>query len=381
LQCGKPGAFIPTKVRGIYRRNDSTGKPGKTFYVRYTNSDGKRTFEVAGSWEAAKHRLAEVQGRISKGESVRDTSRTVESLIDSWREARQVKPRTAETQDAHVRLYILGPLGRMRVRDVTRAVVLRWLAGLTRHDKKEGPLAPGTKALVLASLSSILDHAVQDDLISVNPCKALGRKQKPRQAKRAPRIASPDEIEALIAACGRTPWLRPIIRLAVLTGLRLGEVCGLDWQDVDFDRDVIVVRQQYGKDGRIGSPKSGRVSEEVPLVPEAATLLRKHYLASPKKATDAPVFLNKVGGRRRPNEVERAYVKARRKSGISAEPRTLTFHDLRHTFASVLVDAGVPLADVQGYARHADLATTYLYVHRVEKEAALEQAAAALAGF
>jgi integrase len=374
----KVGAFVPSKTTGIYSRLKADGR-SKTFYVRYTNSQGKRAYEAAGSFEAAKHRLAQVTGKLSKGEPVRDTSRTVASLIEDWQAARQVKPRTAETQDAHVRLYIRPALGRMKVRDVTRAVVLKWLAGLKRQDGSGVPLSDGTRALVLATLSSILEFAVQDDLIAANPCRALARSAKPRQGKIEARILGEGELDALLTACKRFPWLRNIIRTALLGALRLGEVCGLDWADVDFERGVLRIRQQYGKDGRLGTPKGGK-AQEISMLPELLSLLRKHYLAAENKCPDGPVFVTAQGTRRRGAEVERAFGKARRYAGLSVEPRALRFHDLRHTSISLLVNGGASPAWVQRFARHADLATTLGYVHVVEDGGHVETAATALAG-
>jgi integrase len=376
-QANKPGAFTRTKVSGIYFRLKANGS--KTFYVRFTDSGGKRVYEACGSFEQAKRRLAEVTGKLSKGGAVRDTSRTVASLISDWEKVRQVKPRTAETQDSHVRLYIRKPLGRMKVRDVTRAVVLKCLAGLRRQDGSGVPLSDGTRAVVLATLSSILDLAVQDDLIAVSPCRALGRRQKPRQGKIEARILGAGELEGLLAACKWFKWLRPIVRTSLLGGLRLGEVCGLDWRDVDFERGVLIVRQSYGKDGRLGTPKGG-VAAEIPLLPELRGLLAEHKLAAEDTSPDAPVFVTARGTRRRGAEVERAFSKARRYAGLSTEPRALRFHDLRHTSISLLVNGGASPAWVQRFARHANLATTLAYVHVVEGEEHVETAATALAG-
>jgi integrase len=369
--------LVPTSTTGIYRRLRADGKA--TFYCRYS-SNGKRVYEAAGSFEAAKKRLAEVSGKIQTGTVVGDPTITVEALIKDWRLTRSgVKPRTRDTQEAHIRLYVIPSLGRMRVRDVNRAVVLKWLDGLRRQDG-EGALSEGTRALLLATLSSILDHAVLADIIASNPCKALGRKQKPRQGKIEARVLAPDEKDALLAACKRFAWLKPIIQTALGSGLRLGEVVGLDWVDLDFERNVIVVRQNFGKNGRLGTPKGGKVAS-VPLVPELRRILVELKLASGNVAPDAPVFVNKIGGRRRPNEVERAFSKARTYAGLSEDPRALRFHDLRHTAITTLANQpGAVLTQVQAFARHASLTTTLGYVHGQEDAAWTEQAGVALGG-
>jgi integrase len=281
----------------------------------------------------------------------------------------------------HVRLYIRKPLGHLGVRDVTRATVRKWLSELRRQDGKAALLSDGTKALILATLSSILDLAVDDELISSNPCKTLARRHKPRQGKITARLLSDKERDALLAACNRFEWLRPIIRTALLGALRLGEIVGLDWRDVDFERNVIIVRQNYGKDGRLGTPKSGRV-EHIPLHPELRKVLLQHYLLAEHGRRDDPVFVTAVGTRRRPNEVARAFRNARAKAALSEEPRALRFHDLRHSTITRLANQpGAVLPQVQRFARHASLQTTLGYIHQVDDATWLDEAAAALAGF
>lgn len=383
----KPGAYFATGTTGIYRRNDATGKPGKTFYVRFTRSDGTRTYEAAGGFKEAKRRLHEVQGRITKGEVVGNGSRTLNSVIEDWVDLRTtLKRRSREEQDRHVRLHIKPALGRMRVRDINRAEVKKWLVGLKRKDGKPGPLDDGTKEVILATLISILDLAVDDNLISVNPARTLTKKDKPRQQKSyAERILRDGEYEALLAACGkRLVWLRPIIHVAYFTALRVGELCGLSWRDLDFENNTVTIRQQYGKGGRIGTPKGTRGNGEanaatIPLLPEAKRVLLEHYMAAEDKSPDAPVFVNVSGGRRNTNDVWRVFDKVRSRAGLSPDPRPFRFHDIRHSAISRLANQpGAVLPQVQKFARHANLTTTLGYVHVIEDGTWAEQAGAAL---
>ena len=91
------------------------------------------------------------------------TTKTVAGVIVEWEQTRtHVKPRTREMEDTFVRLYIRPALGRMKVRDITRGTIVKLLAGLTRQDGNDGPLSGGTKTLILSTLSSILDVAVDN---------------------------------------------------------------------------------------------------------------------------------------------------------------------------------------------------------------------------
>jgi integrase len=379
----KVGVFYPTKTTGVYFRLRKNGT--KTFSAR--RPDGSRSFEACESLEAAKARRAEFVGKIDKGEVIGNRSRSLNSLIEDWQGLRTtLKPRSREEQDRHVRLHIRPAVGRMKVRDINRAVIKTWLAGLKRKDGKPGPLDDGTKEVILATFVSILDLAVDDNLINANPARTLTRRDKPRQRKSYPaRVLRDGEFEALLAACGkRLAWLLPILLVAYYTATRESELCGLSWRDVDFEKNTITIRQQYGKGGRIGTPKGTRGNGDakpatIPLLPEARAVLLEYFMAAEDKSPDAPVFVNLSGRRRNPNDVWRAFDKVRSRAGLSDDPRQFRFHDLRHSAISRLANQlGAVLPQVQAFARHANLQTTFGYVHWIEDATWAEQASAAL---
>lgn len=365
-----------TKVPGVYY---SVGKAGrKTWEVRYTDSTGKRVWETVESFEAAKARLAEVTGRKMSGQRVASVSTTVSDLLPGWRDWRKVKPRTEETQERHVRLYIENRWGRTKARDIVRADIVTWLR--TMKKQNGGEMNDGTKAVILSTFSSILDYAVQADVLAANPCRSLGRRDKPRASAKEARIYTREELAALIEANNRRPWMQEILRFTVLTGLRLGEVCGLTWGQVDFEKGVLVIDRQLGKDGRVGTPKGG-VTATMPMIPDVRKMLAERHLAA-GRPTEGPVFPNSTGAHRHPRDVQNAFGRARARAKLSSDPRALTFHDLRHTCASMMANMpGAVLPQVQAYLRHGKLTTTMGYIHRVENEEWAEQAGAALAGF
>lgn len=161
----------------------------------------------------------------------------------------------------------------------------------------------------------------------------------------------------------------------------MGEVCGLQWQDVDFERGVLVIQRQLSPNMDFGTPKGGK-SAEVPMMPELRRLLAAKKLASGAVSPTSPVLpAVTYGGYLNPATVGHAFNEARSRAGLSTEPRAFRFHDLRHSAISQLANApaGV-LPQVQAFARHATLVTTMGYIHRVENETWIEQAALALAG-
>ncbi len=150
------------------------------------------------------------------------------------------------------------------------------------------------------------------------------------------------------------PEWHPLFLMALRTGLRAGEVFGLDWQDVDLKRQVVRVRQNWSKDG-LGTPKSGK-PRDVPLTDDLVAVLktvpREGEIVFPYRQ-DGP------GARLDANKVKTVFWRCTAEAGV---PR-IRFHDLRHSFASQLVMAGIPMKGVQELLGHADMVTTQRYAH------------------
>jgi integrase len=270
----------------------------------------------------------------------------------------------------HLRLHILPVLGSRKVRDISRGTVLQWQAGLKRADGKPGPLASGSVNFIRTTLSSVLDHGVSAGVIAVNPVKTLTRADKPKGGDTKEKvIASPGDLDAILVSVGRRKWMRDVIELALAQALRLGEVAGLDWQDVDFEAGRhTVARSVCKKTGKVGLPKNGKV-ETILLTPSAAKVLARLHIEAdiPDSGPVFPSSGGKVeGGYRHPSTIEGAFADAVRNSGIETH---LSMHCLRHTAISHLANnPKVPLAWTQRFARHSDIKITMDYVHPVENE-------------
>ena len=301
-----------------------------------------------------------------------DTSATLGSLLAGWRALRDVtvKPGTRASEDANVRLYIEPKFGRGKVRDINKNAITTWLGSLTKQDG--GAMNDGTKALILAQLSSILNYAVDENVIAANPCKAISRTAKPTAKPRKYRTLADGELDKLLNAIPkRRMWLAPIIRLTALTGLRLGEVVALQWGDVNFDASRLRVERQARKADRGALASTKGAAATITLAPQAKALLAELKLAAGPVLPTAPVFRNTYGGHRQPRDVQRAFTQARDRAGLDG----FRFHDLRHAHASELARAGVPVAMIQTQMRHAQLSMTLRYVHDVTST---EQASEAL---
>ncbi len=143
-----------------------------------------------------------------------------------------------------------------------------------------------------------------------------------------------------------------MIILALATGLRQGELLGLQWADINVEKRFLMVRHNYFR-GRMGSPKSNK-KRIVPLNPSTMDALLEL-----KRHPNGFVFFDEKGNPLTDQKCKWPMIRACRVAGL----RQISWHVLRHTFASHLVQNGVSIMVVQKYLGHADVRTTQRYSH------------------
>jgi integrase len=154
-----------------------------------------------------------------------------------------------------------------------------------------------------------------------------------------------------------------VLRTAVYTGLRLGELLGLKWKDVDVRAGVVHVRRQWTRLGEYAPPKTKKAEREVPLPHDVRQLLAQLRLSSQFSDDDDPVFASRNGkplGHR--NVTRRGFEAATKKAGIE----DVTFHDLRHAYVSLLATRRVPssvIAELVGHESSAVTERIYMRLH------------------
>jgi integrase len=159
-----------------------------------------------------------------------------------------------------------------------------------------------------------------------------------------------EEADRLIAAA--SPETRPMVVTALKTGLRVGELLGLRWQDVDLKAGRLVVRQNIARE-EVTTPKNHR-SREIPLGDLVLGELRAHRHLRSKY-----VFAKPAGTRLTKKEAEGRLERDLKRAGL----RHIGWHALRHTFASHLVMRGAPLKGVQKLLGHSTMEMTMRYAH------------------
>ena len=169
----------------------------------------------------------------------------------------------------------------------------------------------------------------------------------------------PNEVRRLLTAA-RDPWARTVLLFAVHTGVRMGEQRAVRWADVDFESRIISIRRSAPKWLVVEkSPKSNR-HRRVDLTPELAEALEKI------RHGGELVFCNPDGSKLRPGQFHEILWAAQRKSAL----RRIKWHELRHSFASILTTGGAPLRIVQSLLGHSTIRMTELYAHLAPGESA-----------
>ena len=355
----KSGYVYQDEAKRWYARFDYTDESGKRRTVRRRAKDKTDAKELLQSL---------LERFRDHGQQSFDGDRmTFNDLADFYEEIYLVEPqyvdgrKVAGLRDWHNYRLLLTVLrnhfGNRKLRTIMHGDVDRFrtirLKTPTLH-KKQRSIATVNRELSL--LRRVLNVAKRNKWITDNPFELGESLIRPGDEKPRERIITREEEERLLTVCTDSrSHLRPIIIAALDTGMRRAEILKLRWADIDFTESIITVRAFNTKTMR---------ERHVALTERLEQVLRKLYENSTKEP-DARCFGVK-------GSIKKAFNTARRKAGL----HTVRFHDLRHTHASRLVSAHIPLAEVGRVLGHTQPVTTYRYVNANVETA--RRAAAAL---
>jgi integrase len=344
--------------RGIYKRTTRDGK--KTRYeVAFVDSDGRQRWRTVDRLQEARDLRAALVSKVKRGERVTSSRTTFADFADEWLDAQEprLRPRTFELYGSLLRLHVKPRLGRRRIADVTVDDVARVVAELERDG-----YAGWTIRANLTVLGRVLGAAERRGIIAANPVRRLEKAERPRVERREFPSLDREAVGKLIAA---TPErYRLIVAVSVMTGLRQGEALGLRWQDVDVRAGTLRVKHQLDRHGNLVEPKTGTAKREVPIPPSLGRVLADQrelaFGVGTAKPTDF-VFCSETGGpMHHRNIVRRGLERALATTGLPH----LTWHDLRHVAASMLIAEGGSVAYVSRVLGHATPAITLsTYAH------------------
>jgi integrase len=337
----KPYEVRDDRIKGFLLRVQPTGR--KSYIVEYAR--GKRvTLGDAAilTLTQARTKAQEILGQVAQGidpmaERKREKAATFAEFITKHYEP-WCKTHHRTGDDAKRLRSVFVDLLEKPLPDLNP-----WLIEKHRKRRKDEGAAETTINRDLATLKAALNRAVDWGLISENPIKPV--KQIKTDRTGVIRFLSPDEEGRLMAVLDkRHDHLRPMVLVSLHTGLRWGELVGLTWDDVDMTQKRLTVR---------GSGAKSKQTRHIPLNKIALEALAEWRQG---KAKAGLVFPGKVGVM---DNVNKAWSRAL----AEAEITDFRWHDLRHSFASKLVMAGVDLNTVRELMGHSDIKMTLRYAH------------------
>lgn len=346
-----------TKYPGVYyknTKNNVTGKEERIYYIQYRTPDGKQHHEKIGTTamgltdaRANTIRTERMSGREMtntarrrKEEAEKDTERnlwTIEKLWDDLKNNHQTKS-GKKTDNNRFKKHIAPVFGDREPNTITILEVRRL------RNKLEKIHAAQTVKHVLSLLQRIINHG-----ISYHHLPPLGfRIEMPKVDNEKTEDLTPQQLKNLLAAIeeDHDEQAKNLMKMAMFTGMRRGELFNLRWEDINFDRNTILIRE----------PKGGK-SQNIPMNQSAREILLTHESSHPNSAY---VFPGRYGGKR--TDIKRPVNRIKKRAGLPDDFRPL--HGLRHVYASTLASSGrVDIYTLQKLLTHKSPKMTQRYAH------------------
>lgn len=260
------------------------------------------------------------------------------------RSGRPYKPSTLRGYAESLRRRVLPDFAGVKLSELRRGDVQAFVDRMLRSG-----LAPGTIRNTLNPLQAIYRHAVRRDLVSVNPTREL---DVPTGRGRRDRIATATDAAALVEALPAGE--QALWATAFYAGLRRGELRALRWSDIDLGRSEVRVQRSWDQYEGAIDPKSETSSRTVPILAVLRDYLDAHKLRGEREGEDL------VFGRTVDDAFVATTIAARAaKAWKAAKLDRMTLHECRHTFASLLIDAGVNAKAIQTFMGHATIEMTF----------------------
>jgi integrase len=377
-----------TTLKGLLLRIQPTGL--KTYYLEYRNAAAKRNRIKIGEAGSMTADQARANARLLYADALKGVDLQA-AKKDKRRQAEAARKRTlgvflddvytpwseqhhARSTQSRARLRAaFATLMDQPMADLTPGVLEQW-----RTERRRGGSTPATVNRDITALRGLLSRAVDWGYLEAHPLPRGKLKKLKVDSTSRLRFLAPEEEAALRAALDRremkaragrakandwravrgypllpdlwaaafVDYLKPMVLLAINTGLRRGELFKLDWQDINLRSANLTVQATNAKSGEL---------RHVPLNIEAVDVLKRWRGAS---IAAGPVFPANAEGERLGN-IQTSWENLRKDAGLV----DFNFHDLRHTFASKLVMAGVDLNTVRELLGHADIEMTLRYAH------------------
>jgi integrase len=339
---------------GVTVRQKIKGGPWWVFLIH----QGRRRSKLVGDRATAEAVARELRKRIAEGDFKLGSKKTFAEYAETWITVTvpaTCKPSTERDYLAILDNHVLPAFGPKAVTEITRATVRDFLLG-----KIAEGISHSTVGHFKSVISGVLDRALDDETIQVNPAQRLGKIARKDETTDINPLTRGELVRLLDAFQKHYPGDYPLALTLARTGMRGGEALALQWGDIDFTGRFIAVQRGFSR-GRIEIPKGARtrrVDMSQQLTDTLGALKAQRKEEALRKGWGEPrewVFITPQGT---PLDLDnwrrRIFNKALEKAGL----RRVRVHDLRHTFASLLIQDGVSLAYIRDQLGHYSISIT-----------------------
>ncbi len=347
--------------------------------------DGKRRQKRRGGFKTKREAEIE-QNKILKelyqGTYTQPSDETLAEYVECWLEdyvKSQNKLSTHSSYEYLLKTHVIPELGNIPLARLQPAQIQQLYSQKLTSGRKDGQggLSPTTVKRIHVVLNHALKTAVKWRKISLNPADAV---TPPRETREEMKCWTAEQASKFLEIVDNQTY-RALYTLALLTGLRRGELLGLRWQDVNLEEQSLAVNQSivrlHSGEIVVQTPKTKQSARTVPLTELAVSTLKEHRrlqaehrlsLGSEYQNNDL-VFASETGTPIHPGNLLRNFKKAIEKANVPA----IRFHDLRHSFSSWLIEEGQELVVISRMLGHSSISVTAdIYAHittRTMKEA------------
>lgn len=349
----------PPGEGSIYLRKDGRYAAAKT--VGYTPAGNPRRVTAYGRTQAEARarleaRISELGGPAMLPMLSESSSITVGEWLDSWvaykKNVSNLKPGSIDRYKNVIKVHLKPELGARRLATVRPAHVEHLLGTIAAKGR-----SARTIRYIWQTLNAACKHAVRRGLIAANPCAAV-EKPRPEGAHQKPPQVWAREQALLFLAAAQSSHYYPLYHLALTTGMRRGELIALDAaRDVDLVVGCVSIRETQSLTGEVTAAKTERSRRTIPLPSDTVEVLTEWEQRRP---TTTRFFVSPEGHRISARNLFRDFKDVVEKSSAPE----ITFHGMRHTYATLALRAGVPLVVVSERLGHASPETTMrIYAH------------------
>lgn len=378
------------KNRVVLRTGESYRESDKRYFYRWTDRGGKRHAVYARTLDELREKEKEVAKDISDGIKAEARSVTLNDIYNMWKETKRgLKNTTYQNYCYMYGMFVQPSLGKKRIADIKKSDVKRFYNTLA----DEKGLQPNTIDNIHTVVHQLFTFAIDDEYIRANPSdNAIRELKKSREFITEKRSALTAEQEKLFLYFLReTPMYQhwyPVFAVMVGSGLRVGEITGLRWQDIDLNEGLIDVNhtlvyyshrivkpgEKNGCYFAINSTKTPASKRTIPMLDSVreAFEMEQQYQKEAEVESSVTVdgytgfiFVNRFGNVQHQGTLNKAIYRIIRdcnmkqvESGKELLLPHFSCHSLRHTFATRMCERGVNIKVIQDVMGHTDIATT-----------------------